>query len=46
MGWNTIMQQLHSSVNAISKISRAFCVVVAAIICSCTLFETMSTFYE
>ena len=38
MGWSTIVQQLHSSVNAIPQISRAFCVVVAVIICSCTLF--------
>ena len=32
---------------AISPISRVFGVVVAVIICSCTLFfETMSTFYQ
>ena len=38
MDWSTIVQQLHSSVNAISQISRAFFVVVAVIICIFTLF--------
>ena len=46
MDWSTIVQQLHFSVNAISQISSAFRVAAAAIIFSCTLFETMSTFSQ
>ena len=46
MGWSTIVQQLHFSVNAFFQISRAFRVVAAAITFSCTLFEIMSTFYQ